>query len=96
MELAGDRAAFYRVYQHKGTAQTALVLLNKGDAPQAFTVSRYLQPGTWRDGFSGETVTVGRKLRAEVPAHGVRVFFLDQPLTRKDLRAELAKRMATD
>ena len=96
VELSGDRAAFYRVYQHKGTAQTALVLLNKGDAPQAFTVSRYLQPGTWRDGFSGETVTVGRKLRAEVPAHGVRVFFLDQPLTRKDLRAELAKRMATD
>ncbi|MES5815883.1 alpha-amylase family glycosyl hydrolase [Pseudoxanthomonas sp. Soil82] len=96
VELAGDRAAFYRVYQHDGTAQTALVLLNKGDAPQSFTVSRYLQPGTWRDGFSGETVTVGRKLRAEVPAHGVRVFFLDQPLTRKDLRAELAKRMATD
>ena len=96
VELSGDRAAFYRVYQHDGTAQTALVLLNKGDAPQAFTVSRYLQPGTWRDGFSGETVTVGRKLRAEVPAHGVRVFFLDQPLTRKDLRAELAKRMATD
>ena len=96
VELSGDRAAFYRVYQHEGTAQTALVLLNKGDAPQAFTVSRYLQPGTWRDGFSGETVTVGRKLRAEVPAHGVRVFFLDQPLTRKDLRAELAKRMATD
>ena len=96
VELSGDRAAFYRVYQHDGTAQTALVLLNKGDAPQAFTVSRYLQPGTWRDGFSGETVTVGRKLRAEVPAHGVRVFFLDQPLIRKDLRAELAKRMATD
>ncbi len=96
VELSGDRAAFYRVYQHDGTAQTALVLLNKGDAPQAFTVSRYLQPGTWRDGFSGETVTVGRKLRADVPAHGVRVFFLDQPLTRKDLRAELAKRMATD
>ena len=96
VELSGDRAAFYRVYQHDGTAQTALVLLNKGDAPQAFAVSRYLQPGTWRDGFSGETVTVGRKLRAEVPAHGVRVFFLDQPLTRKDLRAELAKRMATD
>ncbi len=96
VELSGDRAAFYRVYQHDGTAQTALVLLNKGDAPQSFTVSRYLQPGTWRDGFSGETVTVGRKLRAEVPAHGVRVFFLDQPLTRKDLRAELAKRMATD
>ncbi len=96
VELSGDRAVFYRVYQHDGTAQTALVLLNKGDVSQSFTVSRYLQPGTWRDGFSGETVTVGRKLRAEVPAHGVRVFFLDQPLTRKDLRAELAKRMATD
>src|SRR5690606_12149686 len=30
LELAGDTAAFYRVYQRGDFAQTALVLLNKG------------------------------------------------------------------
>jgi glycosidase len=94
VRLAGDQAVFYRVYQHEGTNQTALVLLNKGDRADKVTVSKYLQPGRWRDGFSGEPVEVGRELRAEVPAHGVRVFFFDQPLTRVDLRAELARRMA--
>jgi len=96
VELSGDRAVFYRVYQHGDTTQTALVLLNKGDQPADIAVSDYLQPGRWRDGFSGQTVKAGRSLRAQVPAHGVRVFFFDQPLTRKDLRAELAKRMTAD
>ena len=96
VELSGDRAVFYRVYQHGDTTQTALVLLNKGDQPADIAVSDYLQPGLWRDGFSGQTVKAGRSLQAQVPAHGVRVFFFDQPLTRKDLRAELAKRMAAD
>ncbi len=93
VELSGDRAVFYRIYQHGGTTQTALVLLNKGDRPADIAVSDYLQPGRWRDGFSGQAQRAGRSLRAQVPAHGVRVFFFDQPLTRKDLRAELAKRM---
>ncbi|AKC87657.1 alpha-amylase family glycosyl hydrolase [Pseudoxanthomonas suwonensis] len=93
VELAGDHAAFYRVYQHGGTRQTALVLLNKGDRPHTMTVSKYLQPGRWRDGFSGEPIQVGRKLRAEVPAHGVRVFFFDGALTRADLRERLAELM---
>ncbi|WP_425502016.1 alpha-amylase family glycosyl hydrolase [Pseudoxanthomonas jiangsuensis] len=94
LRLAGDTAAFYRVYQHGDTAQTALVLLNKGDRARTLKVSRYLQAGTWRDGFSGEKVEVGRRLRAEVPAHGVRVLFFDAPLTRADLRARLAELMA--
>ena len=94
LRLAGDTAAFYRVYQHGDTAQTALVLLNKGDRARTLKVSDYLQPGTWRDGFSGEKVEVGRRLRAEVPAHGVRVLFFDAPLTRADLRARLAELMA--
>lgn len=96
VELSGDRAVFYRVYQHGGTTQTALVLLNKGDQPADIAVSDYLQPGRWRDGFSGQTLKARRSLQAQVPAHGVRVFFFDQTLTRKDLRAELAKRMAAD
>ncbi|HRQ66605.1 MAG TPA: alpha-amylase family glycosyl hydrolase [Xanthomonadaceae bacterium] len=84
VRLAGDEAVFYRVYQHEGVAQTALVMLNKGDAPATFSVTEYLQAGAWHDGFSGELVEVGERIEAEVPAHGVRVFFLDAPLTRAD------------
>ena len=94
VRLRGDQAVFYRVYQHDGQAQTALVLLNKGGRAQAISVREYLQPGRWRDGFSGETLEVGRELRAEVPAHGVRVFFLDAPVTRADLRERLDALMA--
>ncbi|MGH8026459.1 MAG: alpha-amylase family glycosyl hydrolase [Pseudoxanthomonas sp.] len=94
LRMKGDEAVFYRVYQREGIAQTALVLLNKGDGASSMPVSDYLQPGIWRDGFSGKKLQVGRQLRVEVPAHGVRVLFFDRPLTRKDLRARLADSMA--
>ena len=93
LELQGERAAFYRVYQHGDTAQTALVLLNKGDAQASMQVSQFLQPGTWRDGFSGQALQVDQVLAAEVPAHGVRVFLFDGALTRADLLAQLAQAM---
>ncbi|KAF1704918.1 alpha-amylase family glycosyl hydrolase [Pseudoxanthomonas suwonensis] len=86
VELEGDSAVFYRVYEDAGQAQTALVLLNKGDRARTTTVRRLLQPGRWRDGFSGEAFEVGRKLKVEVPAHGVRVFLFDGPVSRADLR----------
>jgi len=91
--MKGDEAAFYRVYEHDGVTQTALVMLNKGDEARSIRVDEFLQPGTWRDGFSGKTLRVGKQLGVEVPAHGVRVLFFDQPLTRKDLRARLADSM---
>ena len=93
LELQGERAAFYRVYQHGDTAQTALVLLNKGDAQASMQVSQFLQPGTWRDGFSGQALQVDQVLAAEVPAHGVRVFLFDGALTRPDLLARLGQAM---
>ena len=94
LRLKGDEAIFYRVYEHAGNTQTALVLLNKGDAAKSFKVGDHLQPGKWRDGFSGETLRVAGTLQLEVPAHGVRVLFFDQPLTRDDLRARLADSMS--
>lgn len=94
LRMKGDEAVFYRVYQHEGTAQTALVLLNKGDAASTFAVSDYLQSGAWRDAFTGKRIDAGKRLRLEVPAHGARVLFFDRPLTRKDLRARLADSMA--
>ncbi|WP_342316251.1 alpha-amylase family glycosyl hydrolase [Lysobacter sp. FW306-1B-D06B] len=96
VELKGDRAAFYRVYQHEGVAQTALVLLNKGDAPASFDVKRYVQAGTWRAAIAGgkAKVRAGGSLKATVPAHGVEVFLLDAPVTQPQLRAELDRLMA--
>ena len=91
--LKGDEAVFYRVYEYEGTTQTALVLLNKGDTPRRMHVKDYLQPGAWRDAFSGRTIRVGKHLQIEVPAHGVRVLFFDRPLTHKELRARLAESM---
>ncbi len=92
--LQGDQAVFYRVLQHGDSAQTALVLLNKGDTATTFEVSRYLQPGQWRDALDGGTVKVKRALKTEVPAHGVKVFVLDREVRQAALQAQLAAAMA--
>jgi cyclomaltodextrin glucanotransferase len=78
LEMKGDRAAFLRVYQHAGVHQTALVLLNKGDAATSFTL-RDVAAGKWRDAFGGASAAVvdGGVLEASVAAHDVRVFLLD-------------------
>src|SRR5690606_24228992 len=95
LELQGDRAAFYRVYQHAGVNQVALVLLNKGDAPQGFSVGAMLQPGSWRSALDGGTVEVAADgaLESQVPAHGVQVYLLDAPVTQPELKAALAAAM---
>ncbi len=87
--LQGDEAVFFRVLQQGDTAQTALVLLNKGDAARTFEVSRYLQAGTWREALGGASHTVKGSLTAEVPAHGVRVFVLDAPVDQTALQQQL-------
>ena len=94
VRLQADEAVFYRVYAHGGVQQTALVMLNKGDAARIMSVSEYLQPGAWRDAFDGAPIQAGESLQAEVPAHGVRVFMLDAPVTRADLQARLVDLMA--
>ena len=68
--LQGDEAVFFRVLQHGEVAQTALVLLNKGDSAKTFTVARYVQAGRWRDALDGGSLQVDASLKAEVPAHG--------------------------
>ena len=91
LELSGDRAAFYRVFQHDGINQIALVLLNKGDAPAEFHIADYLQAGEWRSALEDRTVSVpqGGALTATVPHHGVRVYLLDAPVTHPDLVTRL-------
>jgi len=92
--LRGDHAVFFRVLQHGDVAQTALVLLNKGDVPTTLDVRRYVQAGRWRDALDGGSVQVQGALKAEVPAHGIKVFVLDAPVHQPALEAELAKAVA--
>ncbi|MDQ1063461.1 phytoene dehydrogenase-like protein [Stenotrophomonas sp. SORGH_AS 282] len=70
------------------------MLLNKGDTASTFEVSRYLQPGTWRDALGGGSQAVTRSLKADVPAHGVKVYLLEAAVNQKELQAELAKAVA--
>lgn len=84
LRFAGDTATFYRIYQKGATHQTALVLLNKGDAAQTIRVDGLINRGIWRDAISGaaRTIRADQSTLAEtVPAHGVRVLVLDAPLT---------------
>ncbi|MBW8777469.1 MAG: cyclomaltodextrin glucanotransferase, partial [Stenotrophomonas sp.] len=92
--LKGDEAVFFRVLQHGDVAQTALVLLNKGDRAKIFDVNRYLQAGSWRDALEGGSLRVDGSLKAEVPAHGVKVYVLDAAVQQPVLQAELDKAMA--
>lgn len=89
VRLQGDEAVFYRVYQHEGVAQIALVMLNKGDREATISVSEHLEPGEWRDALTGEVEVVGSTISAKVAAHGVRVFLRDAPVTREATRRAL-------
>lgn len=91
LDFVGDQAAFYRVVQLDGMAQTALVLLNKGDSPTTIKVQRYLQAGHWQEQFSGEILALeeGDALSDEVPAHGVRVWLREGPINLPQLQAKL-------
>jgi len=80
LKLEGDQAAFYRVYQRGDIAQTALVLLNKGDAAARIVVDDRVQAGVWREGFDGSAVAIEDHIDIDVPAHGVRVLLYDAPL----------------
>jgi len=92
IELKGDRAAFYRVYQRADTAQTALVLLNKGDTPARFELGD-LPAGRWRDAFDGGTRQFKADEVFDVAAHGVQVWLLDAPVTSPALRERLDRAM---
>ncbi len=92
LELRGDRASFYRVLQDGATAQIALVLLNKGDAPAEFSVSELIEPGDWRDalGSASKRIERGEALTVTVAPHDVAVFVRDGAVQRADLAQRLA------
>ena len=90
-------ATFFRVYQKDGTAQSALVLLNKRDKPTRFYVQKWLGEGTWKDAITGDVVEITDEdpaLVEIVAAHGVRVYLNDQVVSDTELVAELDRLQA--
>jgi cyclomaltodextrin glucanotransferase len=86
IEMGGERAAFWRVYQDGERHQIALVLLNKGDTATTFTLAD-VQAGAWRSALDAGThvVDAGGALAVEVGAHDVEVLLLDAAVTAPGL-----------
>ncbi len=92
-----DTASFYRVYQHDGVSQTALVLLNKGDSESEFS-SEPLGGTEWRDAMANQLVENDQPLL--VASHDVRVLITEgvpDAIERSQLRAlqEMSERAVT-
>jgi glycosidase len=90
--LAGDKAAFYRVFHREDVAQTALVLLNKGDTVANFAISQYLQGGNWIEQISRATRQISNvqpQLSTQVSPHNVQVWIregqVDDPALLRQL-----------
>lgn len=95
LDLQGEHAAFYRVLDDGNARQTALVLLNKGDAPwQATLDAAQISDGDWRDALGDGALAVEGGLSIEVPAHGVRVLLRDGVEVPEGLHAPLQALMA--
>ncbi|WP_133405972.1 alpha-amylase family glycosyl hydrolase [Parashewanella tropica] len=92
-ELKGAKAVFYRVYQHDGVSQTALVMLNKGDKAQTFSMPENIQTGRWENAVTGEKVDIKTQSRVTVPAHGVQVLLYNAEITSKPLIKALTASM---
>ena len=98
LDFSGNIATFLRVYQRANTAQTALVLLNKGDQEQIANVDRLLSNGEWVDIDNQEYVfnlTEGAaSIAVTVPPHGLRILLFDGAVNNLELIAILDRHMA--
>jgi glycosidase len=96
LAFSGNQAAFYRVYQHQGINQTALVLLNKGDDDVSFDIMQYLSEGEWLNAMTGKNIQIGAdgKLKSYVKGHGVAIYILNAENSNPDLIDIMRKRMA--
>ncbi|MDF2179035.1 alpha-amylase family glycosyl hydrolase [Aliiglaciecola sp. CAU 1673] len=89
--LDGHQAAFYRVLQDGNTAQTAMVLLNKGDEPAIFAIDDRLEAGQWQEMLSGNIARIekGQALSAVVAPHDVQVWLREGNISNPELLSSL-------
>ncbi len=94
VDLQGDVASFYRIYQHNGLHETALVLLNKGDTTARFSIDKYLSNGVWKDVLAGNDITVtNEQLTTDVAPHNVKVLILNGSNQSQTLNQFLQNRL---
>ncbi len=95
LDFSGDLAAFYRVFEHNGINQTALVMLNKGDEEITFEIEKYLSQGQWFNPLNHEKIQIGstQKLTQKVNSHDVSVLILNGKNKNNELRIHLNKLM---
>lgn len=96
LELAGNKAAFYRVLVKDGVSQMALVLLNKGDEPVDFSINKYMQTGAWTNLLSHDSVNVNVDkpfINSTVKPHNVQVWLRDGPIEGATFLTELKRLM---
>lgn len=97
LEFSQNTAMFYRVFQDGNQFQTALVMLNKGDKPETLTASLTNQ-GLWTEALSGEQLKLAvnaDSLSVTVPAHGVKVWVLNNKLSNQALLEKLREQQAS-
>ncbi|MBR9912259.1 MAG: cyclomaltodextrin glucanotransferase [Gammaproteobacteria bacterium] len=92
LEFNGNSAAFLRVYQSGDKAETALVLLNKGDVPATVAAAGLLNGGRWHNLQTGASLEVPLQgsITQELPAHSVSIWINRDPVSNAELLARLA------
>ncbi len=91
LEFNNQHAAFYRIYEHQGKYQTALVLLNKGDEPHQFHISKYLSSGKWFQAGKSKELNIHKSSAIDitVASHDVAIFILNQKNSNSELIQKL-------
>jgi glycosidase len=96
LELAGNKAAFYRVLVKDGVSQIALVLLNKGNNVAEFEIKKYLQQGQWQSQLSDKSIRVSdttSSLISQVAPHDVQVWLYNGVISQTQLLDQLSDLM---
>lgn len=88
MQMLDDTAVFFRVYQYDGVNQTALVLLNKGDAETTMDASAWLTDAVWRDAVSGE---IQSGVNISLPPHSARILLTAAVFKHPEFEKSLAE-----
>lgn len=98
VQLEGDHAVFYRVFETADDGEIALVMLNKSDQPHNFVIDQHLQSGSWREALTGREVQLMPRapLIDTVPAHGVSVWLRKGRIEDPEWAAALRARMPKD
>ncbi|WP_016956064.1 alpha-amylase family glycosyl hydrolase [Catenovulum agarivorans] len=87
LQFNQDTAAFYRIYQHQGKNQTALVLLNKSDEAKQVKLDKLQNLASWQNAFTGKQVDLSKQAnwQFELTPHSVQVYLLDSQLSNPEL-----------